>query len=136
MSHYITLPLRTLDGERLGDATHDVDTDAGMAAARLAMLRAGVADAPIYTGEPGESVRTSLVLCPAQAAVTVSRHNGVGVGEITSADDAQAFIDALGEPHVVALLAAHDLPTEDYADALAVLSAYADAVYPELPTLP
>lgn len=143
---------RTFRGEECPEEIHDVDPsgDSGIPA-----FLADVADRAVtlstvaiggqgYVLLPGEGVDgvdcwahvTIEEAVEAPAGVVVSLDNGASTVTVTDAEEAAGFIVRYGEPAIVDHLASKGLPTEDYADALAVLRAFAGSLRDgEVPTL-
>lgn len=94
-------------------------------------MRASLGESAAHRTRGGQKAQTTM------STVTVSLDNGHSTTAITTADAAAAFVARYGERNIVDHLAAQGLPTEDYADALAVLAAFAGSLPAgEVPTLP
>lgn len=117
--------------------TFGVDTAQQIREARAAMIRNGVAEAVIYAGSAPDAVRTSLLLFACPASIVVSPNNGATTEAITGDASAAIFLDRYGVQNAVSTLRDHDLPTEDYDGAFALLAALdACCAEGEVPTLP
>lgn len=102
------------------DETFGVDTEQQIRTARAALIRAGLAETPVYAGSAPDTVRTSATLLAAPP-VLVSWDNGATTATATDATAAD-FLARFGEQNVRTLLRDHDLPT-DYDSALALVAA-------------
>lgn len=117
--------------------TFGVDTAQQIREARAAMIRNGVAEAVIYAGSAPDAVRTRLLLFACPASIVVSPNNGATTEAITGDASAAIFLDRYGMQNAVSTLRDHDLPTEEYDGAFALLAALdACCVDGEVPTLP
>lgn len=101
--------------------TFPVDSTQEIRAARAAMIRAGVAEAPVWAGEAPDAVKTSGEVF-ASVPVLVSWNNGASTEVVTGDSTAAVFLERFGMQNVRALLRDHDLPT-DYASELALIAA-------------
>lgn len=116
--------------------TFPVDSTQEIRAARAAMIRAGVSEAPVWAGEAPDAVKTSGKVL-SSIPVLVSWNNGASTEAVTGDSTAAVFLERLGMQNVVGVLRDHDLPPEDYEDALALLAALdACLAEGEIPTLP